>query len=66
MWYECGECGHRLMRERPPAVCSECGWPGSSFVMVSRRVEAELEEASPRGAWLRAGFESGMFRPEAA
>ena len=62
MWYECGECGHRLMRERPPAVCSECGWAGSSYVSVSPELDADPDEGSLRSQWLRAGFDSGIFR----
>jgi hypothetical protein len=60
MWWECGECGHRLMRERPLAVCPQCGRAGAT-IAAEPAVEAELD-GSRRDAWLRAGFRDRRFR----
>lgn len=62
MWWECGECGAHLMRERPPAVCRECGRAGATFVELSRQLDPDADFGSRRDAWLRAGVESGTFR----
>jgi hypothetical protein len=58
MWFECGECGHRLMTERPPAVCRECGVATPAFVWLG----SSPGEEEPRSSWLRAGLEGRSFR----
>lgn len=62
MWWECGECGGRLARQRPPTVCTECGWASNSFVRVEPALEGDDDMSSLRAAWLRAGAERGAFR----
>lgn len=62
MWWECGECGGRIVRERPPAVCAECGRASSSFVRAEPAFEGDDGVSSPRAAWIRAGAERGAFR----
>lgn len=66
MRWECGECGHRLTRERPPAVCRECGRAGACFVRADDAAVDHPELGAMRELWLRAGWESRGFRREAA
>lgn len=61
MYWECGECGARLMRERPTVVCRECGRAGARFVRVSPSLDGD-DDDSLRDVWLRAGVESQRFR----
>ena len=58
MWWECGECGGQIRRERQPVVCRECGRASEAFVRVSPELDADSE---PHAAWIRAGVESGTF-----
>jgi hypothetical protein len=59
MFWECSECGGRLERRRPPAVCKDCGIAGVLFVPAELGLEAEPSYPSMREAWLRAGFDYG-------
>jgi hypothetical protein len=61
MWWECGECGVHFVRDRPPAVCHECGTAGAAFVEVSPELNGDEEPGSLRELWLRAGAEGHAF-----
>jgi uncharacterized Zn finger protein (UPF0148 family) len=56
-YWECSECGGRLHRDNPPAVCPDCGTAGALFV------EAEHDEdEDPEQVWLHDGMDAGEFR----
>jgi hypothetical protein len=57
MWWECSECGGRLERARPPAVCRVCGTAGAIFVPAEVGLELEPDAESLRDAWLRRGLD---------
>ena len=65
MYWECGECGGVVERERPSVVCPVSGVAATPMVPAESN-PAEL--ASMRESWLRAGFESELFEtgPRAA
>lgn len=58
MLWECSECGHHVVRLRPPIVCGECGLAGAVFVRADETEPAQ-EPNNLSAAWLRAGMERG-------
>ena len=57
MLWECCECGARLERARPTAVCRCCGTAGAVFVPAESGLELDAEAASLRESWFNIGFE---------
>lgn len=58
MWWECGECGGHIEKERAPVFCRECGTAGVSFVPVEvDGITGDPEADSLRAVWLQAGLE---------
>ncbi len=55
MRWECSECGCRVERPRPPAVCRSCGTAGALFVEADGGIEEDLEAitAAMRASRLR-------------
>lgn len=56
MFWECSECGARVMRRNAPMVCRECGMAGPLFVAADRGIEEESDSEDLRDAWVRAGM----------
>ena len=57
MWWECGEYGGHVERERPPVHCRECGTAGAGFVRVDiDPITGDPDADSLRAVWARAGF----------
>ena len=59
MFWECSECGGRIERRRPPAVCRYCGIAGVLFVPAEVGLEAAPGYPSMREAWFQGGFDYG-------
>jgi hypothetical protein len=57
MFWECSECGGRVDRRRPPALCGHCGMAGVLFVPAEMGLEADPGVPSMREAWLQAGLD---------
>ena len=55
MRWECSECGCRLERPRPPAVCRVCGTAGAIFVEAERSLEDDLDAETFYEAWFDRG-----------
>lgn len=56
MRWECTECGCRIERPRPPAVCRSCGTAGAIFVEADTGIEADLEAETMFDSWLLHGM----------
>ena len=56
MRWECSECGCRLERPRPPAVCRSCGTAGAIFVEAEAALEDDAEAESLFDAWIHRGL----------
>jgi hypothetical protein len=55
MRWECSECGFRLERPRPPAVCRDCGTAGAIFVEAESTLEGDLEAETIYESWFERG-----------
>jgi hypothetical protein len=58
MWWECGECGGHVERDRAPVLCDECGTAGAAFVPIDSGdpIIGDPDADSLRAVWLRAGL----------
>ena len=52
MRWECTECGCRIERPRPPAVCRSCGTAGAIFVEADTGIEEDMEAETTARAGL--------------
>lgn len=66
MRWECSECGCRLERPRPPAVCRFCGTAGAIFVEAEPGLEDDAEAESLYDLWIHTGMEMEHARDRAA
>jgi hypothetical protein len=55
MRWECSECGSRVERPRPPAVCRSCGTAGVIFMEAEPSLEGDLDAESFYEAWFERG-----------
>jgi hypothetical protein len=60
MRWECTECGCRLERPRPPAVCRSCGTAGAVFVEADGGIEEDMEADSMFDSWLLHGMDDRL------
>jgi hypothetical protein len=56
MRWECSECGCRLERHRPPAVCRSCGTAGALFVEAETGLEDDADAESLYESWIQRGM----------
>jgi hypothetical protein len=56
MYWECSECGDRVMRRSAPIVCRECGTAGPIFVAAERGLDEISDSDDLREAWVRIGM----------
>ena len=56
MFWECSECGERIVRRNAPFVCRECGMAGPVYVPAERGIDEETDADDLRDAWLRIGM----------
>jgi hypothetical protein len=55
MYWECSECGERVVRRNAPFVCRGCGTAGPIFVAAERGLEEADDSDDLRDAWVRIG-----------